>query len=302
MKIRLPSPHAHEYLTKLSGTAKHIGMLLRVAAMLLLISCTKGYDEADSLGAVRILAIGNSFSANAVEQNLYELAADGGYRCEIGNLYFGGCSLEQHVNHMRSDSKVYDYRKVVRGKLSRRSGVSMQEALSDGRWDIVSVQQASHFSGMYDTYRAWLDELLGYIRLYAPDAKIVWHQTWAYAENSTHAGFVTYGNSQQNMYDAIVDASRRVMTDYGLDIIVPAGTAVQNLRATDAGDELTQDGYHLNTLGCFTAACAWYEALFGDDVRDNAYTRRDLSRESQRMAKKAAHAAVEQPYAVTNGD
>ena len=41
---------------------------------------------------VRILAIGNSFSQDAVEQNLHELAAAEGIPTIIGNMYIGGCT------------------------------------------------------------------------------------------------------------------------------------------------------------------------------------------------------------------
>lgn len=46
---------------------------------------------------VRILAIGNSFSQDAVEQYLHELAEAEGISTIIGNMFIGGCSLERHV-------------------------------------------------------------------------------------------------------------------------------------------------------------------------------------------------------------
>ena len=44
---------------------------------------------------VRILAIGNSFSQDAVEQYLHELAEAEGISTIIGNMFIGGCSLER---------------------------------------------------------------------------------------------------------------------------------------------------------------------------------------------------------------
>ena len=46
---------------------------------------------------LRILAIGNSFSWNAVEQNLSAIALADGKCAIIGNMYIGGCSLERHI-------------------------------------------------------------------------------------------------------------------------------------------------------------------------------------------------------------
>ena len=45
---------------------------------------------------IKVLAIGNSFSEDAVEQYLYELAAAQGDSLVIGNAYIGGCSIDRH--------------------------------------------------------------------------------------------------------------------------------------------------------------------------------------------------------------
>ena len=45
---------------------------------------------------IRILCIGNSFSWDAVEQELAPLCEAGDQPIIIGDLYYGGCSLEQH--------------------------------------------------------------------------------------------------------------------------------------------------------------------------------------------------------------
>ncbi len=51
-------------------------------------------------------------------------------------------------------------------------------------------------------------------------------------------------------------------------MVIPAGTAIQNARTSSQGDTYTRDGYHLEqTYGRFTAACVWFEKLFGKDVR-----------------------------------
>lgn len=249
---------------------------------------------------VRILAIGNSFSANAVDQNLNELAAADGRVCEIGNLVIGGCSLERHVSNIRSDAKEYSYRtRSGLGKQTIRTGVSIREALQEQDWDVISVQQVSHLAGMFNTYSPWLPELLAYIMQYRPNAKIVFHQTWAYAQDADHSGFAYYNRDQQAMYEAIITAVRRAAGVYEFEYVIPSGTAIQNLRSI-LGDAVYTDGFHLNALGCYTAACTWYEAIFGGNVSDNSYERADLDAEQQRQARRAAHAAVANPWEVTD--
>lgn len=270
-----------------------VRFLILCAAVLTEMACAAGPANSEPrTPAVRILAIGNSFSMDAVEENLWDLAAADGHRCEIGNLYIGGCSLERHVENARRDASDYEYRTIVGGRRSVRPGVSLREALCDGEWDYVSVQQVSQLSGVYGSYGEWLSELMEYVRSYAPQAEIVLHETWAYAADSDHPGFVNYGNDQQQMYDAITHTVGCVAADCGIARVIPAGTAIRNARCTAIGDNLTRDGYHLNALGRYTAACAWFETLFGGDVRTNGYFRNDIDREQQRLARESAHAAV----------
>ena len=98
---------------------------------------------------VRILAIGNSFSEDAIEQNLHEIAAAAGDTAIIGNLYIGGCELEKHFYNAIYDSPAYRYRKIdVNGKMTQTDKMTIKDALTDDKWDVVTLQQASHYSGL----------------------------------------------------------------------------------------------------------------------------------------------------------
>lgn len=69
---------------------------------------------------IKILAIGNSFSADAIEQYLYELAAEGGDSLVIGNAYRGGQGFESHWKAVEKNKPVFEYHKVVGGKNSNK--------------------------------------------------------------------------------------------------------------------------------------------------------------------------------------
>lgn len=73
---------------------------LRISLGMLLLALVMPVLSAKEL---RILAIGNSFSRDAIEQNLHELAAADGHTAIIGNLFIGGCSLEFHLYNARGD-------------------------------------------------------------------------------------------------------------------------------------------------------------------------------------------------------
>ena len=251
---------------------------------------------------IKILAIGNSFSEDAIEQNLHELADADGIKTIIGNLFIGGCSLERHMQCVNGNLPDYRYRKIgVDGVTKETPKCDIARAIADEEWDYVSVQQASHFSGDYTTYQPYLSQLVAYVKAHTKkDVKIVFHQTWAYAQNSDHGGFKRYGNSQKQMYDAINGALKQVINDIHPDVIVPSGTAIQNARTSSIGDNMNRDGYHLNLLyGRYTAACTWFQAIFKRSVVGNSYAPEGVTAEQKTIAQKAASAAVKHKFKVT---
>lgn len=272
-------------------------MLLLLLALVLMAVPGMAADK-----VVKVLAIGNSFSADAVEQNVVELAAADGRQMIVANMFIGGCPLSRHWDNVQQDRGAYRYRKTgVDGKRRQTDNMSISRALADEDWDYISLQQASDRSGQPETYEPYLTELIQYIKKVSPGSEIVWHQTWAYAKSSRHGAFPRYGKDQTRMYNCIVDAARKAVKEHGIKIVIPAGTAVQNARTTFIGDNMNRDGYHLDlTYGRYTAACTWYEALTGRSVLGNAYHSEGLNADLTRAAQEAAHAAVQSPWTVTD--
>ena len=99
-----------------------------VFVSLMLTGLTARSAQKDTL---RILAIGNSFSWNAVEQNLGGIALADGKCAIIGNMYIGGCSLERHWNNAQTGSKDYSYRKINQYNVKTTKGeFTLEEALA----------------------------------------------------------------------------------------------------------------------------------------------------------------------------
>jgi hypothetical protein len=255
---------------------------------------------------IRILAIGNSFSEDAVEQYLYELGAAEEVNFIIGNMYIGGCSLERHWNNANNNTADYAYRKVVNGVKTSRENTALEYAITDEPWDYISFQQASPYSGQYSTYQPYLPELLTYVKgkVTNTNVKYVLHQTWAYAQNSTHDGFNNYDKDQLKMYAAIMYATHRAkeaVTD--ISFIIPSGTAVQNGRTSAIGDNFCRDGYHLDyQIGRYTAACTWFEKITGINVVGNTAAPSGLGNFQMEVAQNAAHLAVLKPEEITPMD
>ncbi len=250
----------------------------------------------------KILVLGNSFSEDAVEQNLHELAAAAGIKTVIGNMYIPGCPLHLHMQNAEQDAGAYRYRKIgTDGIMEQIDSVRISSALTDESWDYVSVQQVSHLSGLYETYQPYLHKLIAYIRARVPHkTKIVFHQTWAYAQNSTREGYENYGKNQLVMFDAILNATERATKEERIKVVIPVGTAIQNARTSSYGDTMTRDGFHLDlTYGRYTAACTWFAKLFRRKAVGNAYAPKGMTHNQVLASQEAADAAVNNPKVIT---
>ena len=183
--------------------------------------------------------------------------------------------------------------------MTRTANYTLDKALRDEQWDYVSLQQVSQLSGMYSSFQPHLDSLIAYVRARVPaTTKLIWHVTWAYAQNSTHGGFANYDRNQDKMYRAIVEGAQRLKKENAqFSLFVPVGTAIQNARTSFVGDHLNRDGFHLDlVLGRSTAACTWFECLFGTKVVGNRYAPKGLDKAQKAVAQWAAHLAVERPF------
>ena len=225
---------------------------------------------------MKILSIGNSFSQDA-HAWLKPIFEEAGVPCENVNLYIGGCSLETHWQNMTSDVKAYDYE--ASGKLSDGTGkVSILEVLKDAPWDIITFQQASHFSGRPQTYIPYLPQLASAVQSVCPSARFYIHQTWAYEKESTHPAFLNYNHDQSEMFRRLCDANAMASRLIGAPII-PVGKTIQRLRDTcsyfdlsKGGMSLNRDGFHLSLLyGRYTASSVWFETLTGQDITESNF-------------------------------
>lgn len=275
----------------------------------------ENYPLPSSPDTLRILAIGNSFSDDGTEYLPGLLEAAGIHNVILGRLYIGGCSLERHCDEYSKGLADYRYSKSTENQWTVVSkNATMLDGLKDEPWDIITMQETSGRTGLYDTYQEWIPRLVEIIRKEAlnPRATIAWHETWAYASNSVHEMFKLYGKDQEKMYSGIVDCVSRASKEFDLPVVIPSGDAIQIARgtrlnnqydvpATNTVYQLTRDGYHLTRqFGRYIAACAWFEALItptmGKSVKGNSYILRDteysISRKDARLCQKCAIQAV----------
>ena len=110
---------------------------------------------------MRILAIGNSFSEDAVENYLYQLAREDGHNIVIGNMYIGGASLALHWENASVNNPNYQLRKIDRnGNMNRIDNMGIYQAIINENWDYISFQEVSQLSGLMEGYDEYLPQLI----------------------------------------------------------------------------------------------------------------------------------------------
>lgn len=230
----------------------------------------------------KVLAIGNSFSINATKY-LAQVANAAGYDVEdivVGNVWHSGCSLEQHADFSTNEKNEYHFY-YWKNSLNQKTitPTTLKTALEFEDWDYITIQQASHLAGLYNSYQPYADQLLDYINKYKtnPDVKIGWHMTWAYPQTPPagyehHQGFADYNSDQMTMYNAIVDASTNfASSEKQIELVIPSGTVAQNLREK-VGDVITRDQFHMNeSYGCLMLSLAWVKTITGKDIAPAMY-------------------------------
>ena len=110
---------------------------------------------------------------------------------------------------------------------------------------------------------------------YDDNATLVWNMTWAYQQDyapgmAGYERFAAFNNSQETMYNAIVDTTKSVILVHPeIDGVLATGTGIQNARTSFLGDTLTRDGYHLNFFtGRYTAGLTYFGAIVGAEYLD----------------------------------
>lgn len=269
---------------------------------------SENYNHAaNPKASIKLLAIGNSFSQDAINNHLYEVLESAGYEeIILGNMYIGGCSLDTHWANMKNGSAdyTYYYRSSETNGWRTTYNQTLATAMAEEEWDYITIQQVSGSSGKIGDYGN-LDNALNWINdnKSNPNAKILWHMTWAYDEVNQNSGFANYGNDQMTMYRMILDTVNAKVASHNLiDGIIPSGTSIQNMRTSSkvaASSLCESDGYHLSAkIGDYIAALTWYAYLSGDDVSYLAYQPGEVASFRDDI-NASVNAAIENPYKVT---
>ena len=245
---------------------------------------------------LHLFVIGNSFSQNATSF-LPQMAKEMGKNLIIGRAELGGHSLEQHWGYVEKFEKDST---DVKGK--PYGGKSLKMLLSQGTWDVVTIQQYSYLSGDSSSYNPYAKKLVDYIKKLQPNAEIVIHQTWAYRVDAKKFGKVgpaQLAKNQLEMWQKSREAYRKLAKQFNARLL-PVGDAFEEVAtnkkygykkdttfdfehpvASSLPDqthsinvgyfwnkqELAFDPNHANDAGKYLGGLIWYGILFKDSPK-----------------------------------
>lgn len=265
------------------------------ALFFLLLFSLNAFSQADK-NTLRLFVIGNSFSQNATTF-LPQIAKDRGKTITIGRAELGGHSLAQHWGYVEKFEK-----DSTDAKGKPYGGKSLRMLLSQGIWDVVTIQQYSYLSGDSASYNPYAQKLVDYIKKFQPQAEIVVHQTWAYRADANKFGRIDqlqHAKNQEEMWQKSRAAYHKLAKQFKARIL-PVGDAFEEVAASkkygykkdkdfdfvhpvapnlpnqknsiNVGyfwnkKELAFDPNHANDAGKYLGGLIWYGMLFKESPR-----------------------------------
>ena len=239
---------------------------------------------------LKILCIGNSYIMEPSKAIINFLSSYNITNVLYAYTYHAGASIDGYNTNFDNDWCLFSYSQ--NGSAFRTIDIETgedspadtdhyvntpREAVEWTDWDIIMFQQASTYSDNVSHLDSFWD-LIFKVKYNCKNSgvKLAWHMTWAWA--ATYPSVEERGG-QQEMYEGIVSVAKQVEDEYGLDLIVPSGTVLQNLRAvsdnfwgedkdsvkgiTDAENygDFTDDGSHPNSYAEYAIAAGIMQTL-----------------------------------------
>lgn len=227
---------------------------------------------------LRVLTIGNSHTVDA------NLLLYGVFRKEmpnqkvlLGNMYFSGCAVSQHVDHFENNQPVYVYYKNNGAGWQQFPNKTLEDALKEQAWDIIILHEMNTGTATESTYEGDdYQKLIDYIKektVYAP--KFIYNLGWANptSQELWNLGYPgdwpgSYQKNWNGDYTTMFTKMTQLVEKHVLPMkditgMIPTGTAFcyarNELGKTD--EELYRDYTHLTDLGSLLAAYLWYAVI-----------------------------------------
>lgn len=279
---------------------------------------------------IRILDIGNSFSQNTyayINEITQNLGVDTSHIAFCTAQMGGSSYRDWYECYMDLKDKSYSVSQkfgglteTFNGTADNLNGEKFRLALSEHDWDLIIIHQVSTYSNDYtqweeNTNAGYLKELIRLLRYHCPRASIGFLMV--------HSGPSNNPNTTER-WGQIAESAAFMKKNYGVDVVIPVGTAVQNIRqstvAANATHSLTKDNSHQAPgLSEYTSGLTAWETLFAPIFHKSCWECTyypaagtaptgyeddyiDVTAQNAELAKKAAITAVSDMFTLNNPD
>ncbi len=210
---------------------------------------------------LRVLLIGNSFTYDLTTYigDILRKSGINNNTCCVYILYSGGYSILHWLNRY-NEKEVF--RLIKRGGEYEMDSIGSLQELLHQHWDVVGLQQTSDYSDKIESLSPYLYDMITHIKQDCLNEKvsICWNLSWSYWD-----GMDRDVPKEKQGWKDIVATTDEMISLYGIDIIIPSGTTIENARSSslNTAHSLTRDGHHIAYgAGQYLLACTLFETLF----------------------------------------
>ena len=244
---------------------------------------------------LRILVLGNSFSTDAMTymDTLVKASTIDEETVCIYEGYLTSASFNTWTELLLNEEPVTIYRRA--GRIAMSTNETLRQLLNQP-WDVIVIQQASRLSYIWDSY-AILGKYIELLTSSCPNKNVclAFHMIWSHKPSE-----------MPHLLQGNIECYQKMATQYGINVIIPTGTAIQLARGTHLNDAayMTRDNWHLNLgMACYIASCTWFEALLRPVFRvscigNTARPQPDYSDADILLGQQCAERAVMHPFEV----
>ncbi len=198
-----------------------------------MMACSSEKELQSSKTKIRLLSIGNSYSQDALAYVPFIMRNMGvDVDLQIGILMQSSATLAMHVDNFEKDTAAYTFYLYNGGSSWQKLGKkTIQWALNNYQWDIVSLQQGAGGAFRWSTIQPYLNKLINFISAYDTEPiKLIWYQSQSRPAQS-NSGANWDDETITEHYMSTAEVSKRIMEETACEILVPVGTAIQNARS-----------------------------------------------------------------------
>ena len=234
---------------------------------------------------LKILTLGHSLAVDCGHMLARVAAAEGYENFKVGTLYYSGCSLARHVEHLTQNNAEYDLFLSSTDDPDSipavTNGVTMEYALRLDYWDIIIMQGTTfELAGNHFVAGDNIKIIQKYVceKCLNPNAKFAWHMTWApptdnalrdtyhnKENNPYYSKYKPYGDDRTTLYNSVVDFTQKIIvTDKSFQFVIPTATAMENALSSYLEEkDIHRDYVHASDLTRLMNSYVWLCKIFG---------------------------------------